>query len=89
MTERKPKADPYRLVRYVAIGALEGAIAGWVVLGMFMWLDIAGIASLIRGTEAGFLMFQLAVVMFAITFGMVGIAWRVMVLLPGEKGEDE
>ncbi len=34
-------------------------------------------------------MFLLAVVMFAVTFGMAGIAWRVMVLLPNEPGEDE
>ena len=34
-------------------------------------------------------MFLLAIVMFGVTFGMVGIAWRVRVLLPDEKGEDE
>ncbi|MEO1492247.1 MAG: hypothetical protein AAFV19_08870 [Pseudomonadota bacterium] len=73
-----------RLPVYMAIGALEGAMAGWVVLGLLMALDVQGIATLIRGTDAGFLMFQLAVVMFAITFGMLGIAWRVMVLLPDE-----
>lgn len=82
--KHNPKAPPMRLPVYMAIGALEGAMAGWVVLGLLMALDVQGIATLIRGTDAGFLMFQLAVVMFAITFGMLGIAWRVMVLLPDE-----
>ncbi len=81
--------DPYRVVRYVVRGALEGAIGGWVLLGCLMALDVQGIATLIRGSDAGFLMFQLAVVMFAITFGSVGIGFRVMVLLPDEEGEDE
>ena len=86
-----PKHRPheYRLPIYVAIGALEGAIAGWFLLGALMMLDIQGIGSLITRVDAGFLMFQLAVIFFGITFGMVGIAWRVMVLLPDEKGDDE
>ena len=29
----KPRPDPYKVARYVAIGALEGMIAGWVLLG--------------------------------------------------------
>lgn len=87
MTKTPP--DPYKVVRYVAIGALEGAIAGWVLLGILMTLDIAGIGSLIRRVAEGHTMFLLAVVMFGVTFGMVGIAWRVMVLLPDEKGENE
>ena len=64
-------------------------IAGWVLLGILMTLDIAGIGSLIRRVAEGQTMFLLAIVMFGVTFGMVGIAWRVMVLLPDEKGEDE
>jgi predicted lipid-binding transport protein (Tim44 family) len=81
----EPRPHRMRLPIYMAIGALEGAMAGWVALGVLMALDIQGIATLVRGTESGFLMFQLAVLMFAITFGMLGIAWRVMVLLPDEK----
>ena len=85
----KPRPHQYRLPIYVAIGALEGAIAGWFTLGALMLLDVQGIGSLIAGVDAGFLMFQLAIIFFGITFGMVGIGWRVMVLLPDEKGDDE
>ena len=87
MTKTRP--DPYKVVRYVAIGALEGAIAGWVLLAALMAFDVQGIGTLIRGVAEGHTMFLLAVVMFGITFGMVGIGWRVMVLLPNEEGEDE
>lgn len=81
--------DPYRVLRYVACGALEGAIAGWVFLFLLMAFDIQNIGTLIETVAEGQLMFILAVVMFGITFGMVGIGWRVMVLLPDEKEDDE
>lgn len=87
MTRGKP--DPYRLMRYVAIGALEGALAGWVLLALLMALDVQGIGTLIRNVAEGHTMFLLAVIMFGVTFGMVGIGWRVMVLLPLEGEDDE
>ena len=89
MTRQTRPPHEWFLPIYVLIGALEGAIAGWVFLGMILWFDIMGLGGLIDRVDAGFLMFQLAVVFFAVTFGMVGIAWRVMVLLPDEKGPDE
>lgn len=76
--------DPYRLVKYVALGALDGVAAGWVFLLALMHLDIGRIGTLIHGSDAGATMLVLALVFFGITFGMVGIAWRVMVLLPDE-----
>ena len=79
----------YHAIYYVIIGALEGVLAGWWVLGLLMALNVQGIGTLIRTVEAGHTMFLLAVVMFGVTFGMAGIAWRIMVLLPHETGEDE
>ena len=76
----------YHVIYYVAIGALEGILAGWWVLGLLMALDLQGIGTLIKTVEAGQTMFLLAVVMFAVTFGMAGIAWRIMVLLPYDEG---
>ena len=75
------KNDPYRLVKYVARGALEGVLAGWVTLLIMKYLDIAGLQHLIHDHPDG----PLAFVMLLIFFGMIGIAWRVMVLLPDEK----
>ena len=78
------KSDPYRLMKYVARGAGEGIAAGWVTLLILKYLHIGRIGDLLTNTADGPLMFILALVMFGITFGMVGIAWRVMVLLPKE-----
>ena len=78
------KSDPYRLMKYVARGAGEGIAAGWVTLLILKYLNIGRIGDLLTNTADGPLMFILALVMFGITFGMVGIAWRVMVLLPKE-----
>ena len=80
----RPQPDPYRLVKYVARGAGEGVVAGWVILLILKYLNIGRIGDLLTNSADGPLMFVLALVMFAITFGMVGIAWRVMVLLPEE-----
>ena len=80
----RPQPDPYRLVKYVARGAGEGVVAGWVIPLILKYLNIGRIGDLLTNSADGALMFVLALVMFAITFGMVGIAWRVMVLLPEE-----
>ncbi|MEM9062574.1 MAG: hypothetical protein AAGD13_19110 [Pseudomonadota bacterium] len=80
----KERRDPYRLMRYVGLGATEGIMAGWVILLILKHLDIARIGSLIANSENGALAFVMMLVFFGITFGMVGLAWRVMVLLPDE-----
>ena len=77
--------DPYRLFRYVALGAGEGVIGGWIILMALKYQDILGIGSLIDGSPQGGLALLMMLIFFGITFGMVGIAWRVMVLLPEEK----
>jgi len=86
MTRKPPtdRHDPYRLMKYVGKGALEGASAGWILLIILKYLDIGGIGTLIANTAEGPLVYAIAFCLFGITFGMVGIAWRVMVLLPDE-----
>lgn len=80
----KPRADPYRLVKYVALGAGEGIFAGWVILMLVVKLDLLGLGGLIDRSADGALALVMLLGVFGITFGMVGIAWRVMVLLPDE-----
>ena len=77
--------DPYRLIKYVALGAGEGVIAGWVFLMIVIKMDMMGLGGLIHRSESGVLGLIMLLWFFGITFGMVGIAWRVMVLLPDEK----
>ena len=79
--ERK---DDYRLMRYTALGAGEGVVAGWITLLIFKYLDIGRIGTLIEGSDQGALVLAVALGLFGITFGMLGIAWRLMVLLPDE-----
>ncbi len=79
------KDDPYRLVKYVALGAAEGIVAGWIILMIFVKMNLMGLDGLIDRSADGPLALLMLLGFFGITFGMLGIAWRVMVLLPGEK----
>ena len=87
MRPRKP--DPYRLMKYVALGAGEGIVAGWILLMLMVKLNIQGLGDLLDRSEDGALALIMMLAFFAITFGMVGIGWRVMVMLPGENDDGE
>lgn len=77
--------DPYRVVRYVAVGALEGVLGGWVLLGVMLWLDVFGLQSVLERAADRQVAFLMLAAFFAITFSLVGLVWRVMVLLPEEN----
>ena len=81
--------DPYRPVKYLALGGGDGVVAGWIILLILMKLDAVGLGvglgDLIDRSADGPLALILLLWLFGITFGMVGIVWRVMVLLPDEK----
>lgn len=82
--DRNKPHDPYRLMRYVAISAGDGIAAGWTFLLALLWLDIGGLGTLVHGAADGAMAVVVLAMSFAVTFGFVGIAWRVMVLLPDE-----
>ena len=46
------------------------------------WMNVAGIGTLIEQSSSGPLAMVLMLIWFGITFGMVGIGYRVMVVLP-------
>lgn len=77
--------DPHRLVKYVAIGAIDGVLAGWVFCAALLALDAYGLRSMASHSDTGPLVTLIFFLLTGITFGMVGIAWRVMVLLPDEE----
>jgi len=83
MSRERP--DPYRVFRYVALGAAEGIAAGWTALLILLRLDIGGMGRLIETSQNGVTALLMLLGFFAITFGMLGIAWRVMILLPDEE----
>lgn len=74
--------DPWRLVRFVAISAGDGIAGGWTLLLLLVELDIQGLGTLVKTQPDGALAMAMLAGVFAITFSMVGIAWRVMVILP-------
>ena len=82
----KYRKDPYWLVKYVAVSAGDGIAAGWIFLLILLFWDIGGLGSLVHGSVDGVLALFILLMSFAVTFGFVGIAWRVMVMLPGDKG---
>lgn len=77
--------DPYRLLKYVALGAGEGVFAGCLFVMILVKLDVGGMGQLIDRSTDGALALVMLLVSFSLTFAMIGIAWRVMVLLPDEK----
>lgn len=82
---RRGQGDPGRLVRYVAMAAAEGVAAGWAFLLALLWLDIGGLGTLVHGSEDATLALVILLMSFGVTFGFVGIAWKVMVMLPDEE----
>ena len=76
------REDPYRLIRFVAVSAGDGVAAGWTLLLLFVELDVQGLGTLVKDNPDGPLAMAMLAFVFAITFSMVGVAWRVMVILP-------
>lgn len=69
----------------MALGAGERVLAGWALLMIVVRLDLMGLGGLTDRSADGALALPMLLGFCGITFGMVGIAWRVMVLLPGER----
>lgn len=77
--------DPTRLVRFVAKHAFHGVIAGWTSLLLILWLDIAGFGTLVASSAQRELITAMLAAAFGTTFGLVGIMWGVLVVLPTEE----
>ena len=77
--------DPYRLVKYVGLGIGEGVFAGWVILMIIVKRNLGGLGQLLDSSADGGLAMVMLLTLFGSTFAMVGVAWRVMALLPHEK----
>ncbi|GMG82551.1 hypothetical protein LNKW23_17640 [Paralimibaculum aggregatum] len=90
-SQRPPRGhgtDPNRLIRYVGLAALEGVIAGWIFLMVLLRMDIGGLGSLVEGSADAAMALVILLMSFGVTFGFVGIAWKVMVMLPGQADHD-
>lgn len=74
--------DPNKLARFVLRHAVNGVAAGWTFLLALLWLDIGEVGSLVRAAEERELITAMMAGAFGITFGFVGLAWGVLVVLP-------
>lgn len=74
--------DPFWLMKYVGLAALDGIAAGWTFLLILLWADIGGLGSLVHRSADDVTALLVLLLSFGTTFSFVGIAWRVMVLLP-------
>lgn len=79
------REDPYRLMKYIAVGTIEGILAGWALVAILIAVDLMGLRSLAVSAADGQLALLMLFLFTGITFSMAGIAFRVMVLLPGEE----
>lgn len=64
------------------ISAADGVAAGWTFLLILLWTDIGRLGALVHGSGDGVIALAVLLVPFGITFSLIGIGWRVMVLLP-------
>lgn len=74
--------DPTRLIRFLLHHAANGVAAGWTVLLLLIWTDVGGLGSLIWGSDQRELVTALMAASFGVTFGLVGIVYGVLVVLP-------
>lgn len=57
---------------------LVGVLAGWMVLGLLLWFDVAGLWSLIAESDSAGLVLALLAFGFAVTFGSLAMGTGVM-----------
>jgi hypothetical protein len=62
-----------KLVRYLIRHMITGVVVGWTILLCIIWTDMAGVGSLIHGSESGPLALTMLAFAFAITFGSAGM----------------
>lgn len=61
------------LIRFLLTSMCEGIAVGWSLLLLILWTDISGIGSMINASSLGGMAVVMLAVVFAITFGSVGM----------------
>jgi hypothetical protein len=79
---RRWKALP-RLLRFLAVNCAIGVISGWIVLGLLILSDTAGLATLIRNADSPILPAAMLAGAFAVTFGSAAMGAAVMMIREG------
>lgn len=66
------------LVRFMLSHAASGVAVGWAFLLAILWLDVSGLGTRLAASPDGGLATAVLAVLFAITFGAVGIGIAVI-----------
>lgn len=69
-----------KLLRFMALHTAGGILAGWVVLLLLLKMDTFGINTLIRNSDFQVTALVMLFVMFAVTFGAVGVMIAVLTM---------
>jgi hypothetical protein len=72
-------------MRFMVRHALTGVMAGWTVLLLLLNFDIGGLGALIDRSASPDGWTAAMALLFGSSFGMIGIVWGVLVLLPDEE----
>lgn len=69
MAEQKPPS----LIRFLLVSMCEGIAVGWSLLLAILWMDIGKVGSMIDASSLGAMAVVMLAIVFAITFGSVGM----------------
>lgn len=64
---------PNSLLRFLFTSMCDGIAVGWSLLLMILWTDIGNVGSMVDASSVGGMAVVMLAVVFAITFGSVGM----------------
>ncbi|MFM9844577.1 MAG: hypothetical protein ACKVOI_16570 [Dongiaceae bacterium] len=77
------------LVKFLAAHLAVGIGAGWIVLGLLLWIDVAGLRSLIVNSGDSVIALVMLAIFFALTFGSLAMGTGIMGLSRSPPAEDK
>lgn len=78
-----PEREPRSLISFLLRSMCDGIAVGWALLLAILWSDVGGVGSMIRASSIGEMAVAMLAVVFAITFGSVGMGIAVFM----ERGD--
>jgi hypothetical protein len=66
------------LAAFLACHCLAGVLAGWIMVGGLLWLDVAGVGRLVMASDLLPVPLLMLLAAFALTFGSVAMGSAIM-----------
>lgn len=76
--------EPQSLIRFLLRSMCDGIAVGWALLLAILWSDVGGVGTLAQNSPLGEMAVAMLAVVFAITFGSVGMG--VAIFLESDDG---